>query len=143
MPCIAHLPQPQVFVPFTRRHEYVKEFKQARGGVPRSLPACTPGRMFCCAMPARFDKACDSDQSLHSLGSSWQAHRRDDDIAIVNAGMRFRLEQAAGVIVCAAACRLRCCKLSYWQWVMGRGKQACTSGPRSTTFNELQMGRGR
>jgi xanthine dehydrogenase/oxidase len=42
----------KVFVPFTRRHEYVKEFKQA--------------------------------------------HRRDDDIAIVNAGMRFRLEQVAG-----------------------------------------------
>lgn len=41
----------KVFVPFTRRFEYVKEFKQA--------------------------------------------HRRDDDIAIVNAGMRFRMAQAA------------------------------------------------
>ena len=42
----------QVFVPFTREHEYVKEFKQA--------------------------------------------HRRDDDIAIVNAGMRFRMAQGTG-----------------------------------------------
>lgn len=41
----------KVFVPFNRRHEYVKEFKQA--------------------------------------------HRRDDDIAIVNAGMRFALQQEA------------------------------------------------
>ena len=39
----------QVFVPFTRQYEYVKEFKQA--------------------------------------------HRRDDDIAIVNAGMRFAMTQ--------------------------------------------------
>ena len=41
-----------VSLPFTARHEYVKEFKQA--------------------------------------------HRRDDDIAIVNAGMRFRMVQAEG-----------------------------------------------
>ena len=41
-----------VFVPFTRKHEYVKEFKQA--------------------------------------------HRRDDDIAIVNAGMRVRMQQTTG-----------------------------------------------
>ena len=42
----------KVHVPFTRQHEYVKEFKQA--------------------------------------------HRRDDDIAIVNAGMRIQMGQAEG-----------------------------------------------
>lgn len=42
----------QVFIPFTQRYEYVKEYKQA--------------------------------------------HRRDDDIAIVNAGMRVRLEPTPG-----------------------------------------------
>ena len=42
----------KVHVPFTRQHEFVKEFKQA--------------------------------------------HRRDDDIAIVNAGMRFQMGQTEG-----------------------------------------------
>ena len=42
----------KVHVPFTRQHEFVKEFKQA--------------------------------------------HRRDDDIAIVNAGMSFQMGQAEG-----------------------------------------------
>jgi xanthine dehydrogenase/oxidase len=41
-----------VFLPWTRQHEYVKEFKQA--------------------------------------------HRRDDDIALVNAGMRVAFEQKGG-----------------------------------------------
>lgn len=50
-----------VGVPFTRRHEYVREFKQA--------------------------------------------HRRDDDIAIVNAGMRARMRRTL------AGARSKCCSV--------------------------------
>ena len=62
----------KVHVPFTRQHEYVKEFKQA--------------------------------------------HRRDDDIAIVNAGMRFQMGQAEGeqcVLLSASGVGTVCC----WQSV--------------------------
>ena len=59
----------KVHVPFTRQHEFVKEFKQA--------------------------------------------HRRDDDIAIVNAGMRFQMGQAEGE-QCVLALGIRSGDSSLW-----------------------------
>lgn len=64
-------------MPWTRRFEYVKEFKQA--------------------------------------------HRRDDDIAIVNAGLRLRLAQSAGVWARACA----------WPRVRLASLLACTCAWRS------------
>lgn len=120
-------------MPFTRRHEYVKEFKQVRWQGMAVQSRAGPNRLHASRLQ-RWNPSVDAAwqvrwQSmavrLGTYGSEakpippqavrqrWapqpmphclvahisptpQAHRRDDDIAIVNAGMRFRLEHAAG-----------------------------------------------
>lgn len=69
------------------------------------------GHASASAHGTRPDQLSPSDPSACNLPLAAQAHRRDDDIAIVNAGMRFRLEQAAGEQLWAVG---RCLTCSVW-----------------------------
>lgn len=94
-PAAPKLLPPQVHVPSTARYKYVKEFKQS---VMSTSPITVHSAMQC------FDPlaSCSSPQVHVPFTARYeyvkefkQAHRRDDDIAIVNAGMRFAMEQTA------------------------------------------------
>lgn len=80
------------FIPFNVANEYVREFKQVRQ--PPVSAIIARGLCKCHCNITHIARSANLTQ-IPTCCVLPQAHRRDDDIAIVNAGMRVRMAQTS------------------------------------------------